>query len=569
MAEAHMEQEEVIIEIRNSPPKKPPGKHKKRHYVTKHKMKHGMKTKRKKSKRFKMISAFSILMLIILVLVIISWILYWANVKTTHNVPSAWDPNTGEVIGWTGEQVRIQAMGLVDIFIAPMKGFIEKSSVIIFILILGAFIYMVISSKALEGMSQSILLKMKGKEIWAIIPLMTFFSIAGTTEGMAEESLGFYMIMIPLMLAAGFDTFTGLMIVLVGAGAGVLASTVNPFVITVALNALGLDGAGERLTAGDGLVWRLVSWLIITTIAITYVMLYAWRVKRGPDKSITFLTKEEDYTYFLKNGTQKIRMNWRRKATIAVFAIVFIVMIVYLIGWDQILDKTVMADAANWLRNHIPYIAATVPGWGNGGLEIVAGFFLIGAIVVGMINIIGVKHEPGLDGEQTFLKEFMAGAADILSVCLVIAAAAGVGYILRESYMQDLFVRGLSSGIGSIGSKIGKILILYLIFLPLSFLIPSTSGFAAAIFPLLSGVVQTPAGTWDPAVASGSVTAFSFASGLINFITPTSGVVMGAIAIARVDYARFLKGVMPLVAIVFVASIGLLAAGGAIGGTIA
>ncbi|WP_100609805.1 YfcC family protein [Entomoplasma freundtii] len=516
-----------------------------------------------------MLSAFSILMLIILVLVIISWILYWAKVETTVKEAVKWDENTGEVIQWQDTAKRIQAMGIVDLFIAPMKGFIEKSGVIIFILILGAFIYMVISSKALEGMSQAILVKMKGKEIWAIIPLMTFFSLAGTTEGMAEESLGFYMIMIPLMIAAGFDTFTGLLIVLVGAGAGVLASTVNPFVITVALDGLGKDSTGAALTAGDGLVWRLVSWVIITAIAITYVMLYAWQIKRSPQKSITFSTKDEDYTYFLKNSTQKIKMDWRRRWTIAIFAIVFVIMIIYLVGWDQILRNTAMADAANWIRNHIPYLAATVPGFGNGSLEIVAGFFLIGAIVVGMINLIGAPHADGLDGEQTFLKEFMAGASDILSVCLVIATAAGVGYILRESYMQDLFVRGLSNSIGNISSGIGKVIVLYLIFLPLSFLIPSTSGFAAAVFPLLSGVVQTSSGTWDPVAASGSVTAFSFASGLINFITPTSGVVMGAIAIARVDYGRFIKGIMPLVGIIFAASIGLLAIGGAIGSPIA
>jgi uncharacterized ion transporter superfamily protein YfcC len=113
----------------------------------------------------------------------------------------------------------------------------------------------VVSSKALEGFSQGIISKLKGREIYAIIPLMLFFSICGTAEGMAEESLGFYMICIPLMIAAGFDTFTGLLIVLVGAGSGVIASTVNPFVITIALNGLnsGLDPS-QQLSAGDGLV---------------------------------------------------------------------------------------------------------------------------------------------------------------------------------------------------------------------------------------------------------------------------------------------------------------------------
>lgn len=517
-----------------------------------------LKSRPKKKKGFKMFSAFSILMLIILVLVIVSWILYLTKVET-------------KVINEAGDEVseRIQAIGIVDIFVAPMKGFIDRAGVLIFILILGAFINLVVVSKSLEGFSQTIVSKLKGKEIWAIIPLMIFFSIAGTTEGMAEESLGFYMIMIPLMIAAGFDTFTGLLIVLVGAGSGVLASTVNPFVITIAAESLGKAG-DEVMSVGDGLVWRLVSWVVITGIAIGFVMWYAHRVKKNPQKSITFATAEGDKEFFLANSTQKIKMDWRKKSTLAIFAIIFTIMIVYLVGWDAILKTTAMADAAAWMKDHIPYIAATIPGFGNGGLEYVAGFFLIGAIAVGMVNTIGVKHEPGETGETVFLKNFMAGAADILGVVLVIATAAGVGYVLTQSHMQELFVRGLTEGIGGINSGIGKILLLYLIFLPLSFLIPSTSGFAAAIFPLLTGLAKTPDGNaWDPVVASGSITAFSFANGLLNLITPTSGVVMGALAIARVDYGKFLKGIAPFIGIIAVASMGLLAIGGVIGGTIA
>jgi uncharacterized ion transporter superfamily protein YfcC len=524
----------------------------------------------KKKKGFRMWSAFSILMLIILVLILVSWILYWADVHTNIRTVTHWDPNTGEPDAWANVSTKIQAIGIVDWFIAPMQGFIDRASVLVFILLLGAFINLVVISKALEGFSQAIVRKLKGKEIWAIIPLMMFFSIAGSTEGMAEESLGFYMIMIPLMIAAGFDTFTGLLIVLVGAGAGVLASTVNPFVVAIAADNLGKDGTGAVMSVGDGLVWRLVSWVIITAVAIVFVMWYAHRVKKNPQKSITFATSEGDKKFFLANSTEKITMDWRKKTTLGIFAVIFVIMIVYLVGWDAIIKTTAMADAAEWMRNNIPYIAATIPGFGNGGLEIIAGFFLIGSIAVGMINLIGIKHEPGQTGETAFLKDFIAGASDILSVVLVIATAAGVGYVLSQSHMQELFVNGLASGIGGIGSGIGKVLVLYLVFLPLSFLIPSTSGFATAIFPLLTGVAQINGdGPWDPVVASGSITAFSFANGLLNFITPTSGVVMGAVAIARVDYGKFLKGMAPIMGIMFVTSIALLAIGGAIGGSIA
>ncbi|ATZ18463.1 arginine/ornithine antiporter [Williamsoniiplasma somnilux] len=525
----------------------------------------------KKKKAFKMWSAFSILMLIIASLVLISWILKWSGVTTDVFIPGYWE-NGEEGGNWIAghiEKTPILAMGIIDLFIAPMKGFIDKSSVIIFIMVLGAFIGMVVSSKALEGFSQSIINKLKGKEIWAIIPLMTFFSIAGTTEGMAEESLGFYMIMVPLMIAAGFDTFTGLLIVLVGAGAGVLASTVNPFVISIAVDALGESPSGEQMSVGDGLVWRLISWFVITIASIAFVMMYARKVKNNPQKSITFATLEGDKKFFLSNAAEKINMNWRKKSTLAIFGLVFLVMIAYLVGWDSITRTKAMEDFAIWIKENIPYLASTIPGFGNGGLEIVAGFFLIGSIAIAMINTIGVKHNEGETGEAIFIKDFMAGAADILSVCLIIATAAGVGYLLRESHMQELFVNGLATSIGGIGSSIGKVILLYIVFLPLSFLIPSSSGFAAAIFPLLTGVVTNTSGQWDGVTASGSITAFSFASGLLNIITPTSGVVMGAMAICRVDYGKFLKGIMPLLGILFALSIVLLAVGGVIGGSIA
>ncbi|ATZ16952.1 arginine/ornithine antiporter [Williamsoniiplasma luminosum] len=527
------------------------------------------KNSNKHKKGFKMWSAFSILMLIIVVLVLLSWILKWAGVETTVHIPGAWENGKegGTWIAAHDNVEKIKALGILDIFVGPMNGFLEKAGIIVFVLTLGAFINMVIVTKSLEGFSQSIIAKLKGKEIWAIIPLMIFFSIAGTAEGMAEESLAFYMIMIPLMIAAGFDTFTGLLIVLVGAGAGVLASTVNPFVISVAVDGLNTGQTTDLMSVGDGLVWRLISWVVITAIAIGFVFWYAKRVKSNPQKSVTFATREGDKEFFLANVTEKIEMNWRKKTTLAFFGVTFLFMIIYLVGWDKIFGNTAMEDMANWIHVNIPYLNSTIPGFGNGGLEIVAGFFLIGALAVGMINTIGVKKEEGQTAETMILKDFMGGAADILSVCLIIATAAGIGFVLKNSHMQEWVVSGLTGSIGSIDSGIGKVIVLYIIFLPLSFLIPSTSGFAAAVFPLLTGIAQNKTGGgFDPVVGSGSVMAFSFASGIINIITPTSGVVMGAMAISRVDYGKFLKGVAPLLGILLVASIALMAIGGAIAG---
>lgn len=493
------------------------------------------KTVKKKKRQFKMLSAFSILLLIIAGLIVLSWILKWAGVKA-------------------GEE-SIVAVGLFDLFKAPMEGFAKRGEIIIFILCLGAFINIVIASQALEGFSQIIIAKMKGKEIWSIIPLMIFFGICGSTEGMAEESLGFYMICIPIMIAAGFDKFTGLLIVLLGAGTGVLASTVNPFSIGIAVDSI-KQNLAEKTSVGDGLVWRLISFVILMSISITFVFLYAKKVKNNPSKSVVFKTLEEDKKFFLTNSTEKIQMNWRRKITISVFGITLLMMIFYLVGWDSIFGNKNSEIFANFIKDKIPYLSGTDDGFGNGGMTSVAAIFLISCVVLALVN--------GL-GEEKFIKEFMVGATDLLGVCLVIAVAAGVTWILDVSKMQNLFVGGLQKSIGSIKSPTLILLVMFILFLPLSFLIPSTSGFAGAVFPLLGGIaVKNP-----EVLASGSITAFSFASGLINLITPTSGVVMGAVAIARMDYGKFVKSMAPILGILTAASLTLLLTGGAIGGQIA
>ncbi|WP_342269291.1 YfcC family protein [Spiroplasma endosymbiont of Aspidapion aeneum] len=502
-------------------------------------------SKNRKKIKFKMLSAFTILLLIIFAIILISWVLKWSGTTTeVNNVPT-----------------KIKALGIFDVFLAPMKGFVQKADIIIFILTLGAFINVLMSTKSLEGFSQAITSKLKGKEVWAIIPLMLFFSFCGTTEGMAEESLGFYMICIPLMMAAGFDKITGLFIVLVGAGVGVIASTVNPFCISVAVNAL---TSTKQITTsvGDGIGLRLISWVVLTSIAIIMVMLYARKVKLDPQKSYTFATMEGDKKFFLSESVEIIDMNWRRKLSIVVFGFVFLIMILYMVGWDSILGyKDVDGDPLtygpsmrlqNFVIDKLPYLSGMAEGFGIGGLDTAAAFFLIGSIALAIINCYK---------ESTLLKEFMTGAGDILSVCLIIATAGGVGVVLQNSHIQELVIIGLSNSIGGIGSSIGIIIILFIIFILLSFVIPSTSGFATAVFPLLTGIVAKDSSI----LASGSITAFSFASGLVNIITPTSGVVMGAIAYARIDYAMFLNSIWKIILALTVACFILLLIGGAIG----
>ncbi|ASZ08776.1 YfcC family protein [Mesoplasma chauliocola] len=496
-------------------------------------------------KQFKMFSAFTILLLIIAGIIFLSWILKWSGATVEIN----------------NEEKPIVALGVFDLFLAPIYGFASGAEIIIFLVVLGGFLNIVICSKALEGFSQKITSWLKGKEIWAIIPLMFFFSLVGSVEGLAEESLGFYLICIPLMMVAGYDKLTGFMIVLLGAGVGVMNSTVNPFAIGVAVESANSGLSPENLTSvGDGLIWRIVCWFLMTSTAVVFVMWYSWKVKLNPQKSIVFKTMEDDKKFFLSEQTEKIEMNWKKKLTLAIFGLTFILMIFYMVGWDSIFGfeegEGPFYKFGEWVNTHIPYLTSQTPGFGNGGFIEISAIFLISAIVLGFVNCLG---------EDGFIDQFMVGAKDLFGVCLVIAVAGGIGWALQVSLIQQLVVLGLSNSIGGIDSSIGILIILFILFIPLSIFIPSTSGFARAVFPLLGGVLAKD----SEVLTSGSITAFSMANGFVNLFTPTSGIIMSAIAIARIDYSKFMKLMWPILAILFVMSIILITFGGLIGGNIA
>ncbi|ATZ16099.1 putative ion transporter superfamily protein YfcC [Entomoplasma freundtii] len=579
--------------------------------------------KNKERKPWHVLSAFSILLILIAILVITSWILNWANVHTNittttidalgiylkqngtevHILPG--DSLFKEIFGdasltnnqqqlndllhkWLGANrdyefdrwdlrilsettsVKIKALGVIDIFFAPIKGFVKQANIIIFVLIVGGFLFLVVQSKSLEGFSQGLIHKLKGKELWAIPPIMLFFSLCGTVEGLAEEALAFYAFSIPLMLIAGFDTMTGFLIVFLGAGIGVVGSTVVPFSIVPAINALNgasvdQGGPSNFITIGDGLVWRFITWFVVTSSAIGFVTWYAWRVKRHPDLSVTFKTATQDKKFFLANSYEKIKMDWRRKTTLAIFFLAYLIMLLYLINWDTLTGTNIMAKAGEKMNEKVPWLTAWIPGFGQGSLLEVSCFFLIGSIILGLIN--------GL-GEDKFIKEFMTGASDLLSVSLVIATASGIALVLEATYMQNLVLVGLENSIGSLNSNIGKLIILFLLFIPISIFIPSTSGFAVAIFPLLLNVVAVKDGNGEiigahDVLASGSVEAFVNANGFVNLWSPTSSLVLAGLAIARINYITYLKLMWKYFLALFALLILMLTFGGLIGGNIA
>ncbi|ASP28447.1 arginine/ornithine antiporter [Spiroplasma corruscae] len=479
----------------------------------------------KKKFKFRLPTAFTILLIITLLVIIISWI----------------PGTTSDWIDDDGTLHKGGPAGIFDLFIAPMHGFSNKVDVIIFILVLGGFLGIIIESKALDAGIGRLVKKMKGHEIWIIPIIMILFSIGGTVYGMGEETIALYPVIIPVLLAAGFDTITAILTILFGAGIGVVGSTLNPFVIQIAVDNAHIDGLGSS----TGIIWRFISWFLLTSGGVAFVIWYATRVRKDPSKSPIFsnkniLEKMFSISQDLPAYTKK------RKVIITIFSLTFIIMIFSLIAWSQF-GVSIFEKMTKSVSENAPYIARFYESIGNWYFLEISALFFIASIIIGFID---------WKGEENLVNSFIRGSADILSVCIVIAFAAGIGFIMSETGMQHSLVNGLSKPLSGLG-KTGFIILVFIFFLLISIVLPSTSGFATAVFPILGPVANGV----TIGLTSGTITAFSFANGIINLISPTSAILMAALSISKVSYDKFIKASWPLITGLLFTSVLLLAIG--------
>jgi len=351
---------------------------------------------------------------------------------------------------------------------------------------------------------------------------MTVFALGGTTYGMAEESLAFYALVIAVMIAAGYDAMTGAAVVLLGCGIGTYGSTINPF-------ATGIASGFAGVSISDGLVARLVILVIGLGMGVFFVLRYADRVRGDPSRSVVFDLKEENEARF-RSETEDgvIALTGRHKAILAIFGLAFALMMYGVIPWDDL---------------GVPF--PTLWWW----FPEMTGSFLLFAIVIGLVARMG---------EGAFTDTFVDGARDLLGVALIIGVARGITVIMNNGEITDTVLHWAELALGDVGETAFAI-VMFLLFLPLSFLIPSSSGLATVAMPImapLAGFVDVPAEL--------VVTAYQSASGLMNLFIPTSAVVMGGLAIARVPYDRYLRWVWPLLAGLAALTVVVLAVGAAV-----
>ncbi len=454
-------------------------------------------------KNFRMPTAYTILLLLLVLVAAATWI-----------IPAGSYDRAGETpVAGTYHAVAQQPQGVGDVILASFQGFYDAVDVALFILMVGGFLGVVMATGAIDAGVSNVVRLLGGKEIFLIPVLMLLFSLGGTSFGMWEETMAFYPLLIPVFIAAGYDALVGISVVLLGSGAGVLASTVNPF-------ATGIASGFAGVSLGDGLMVRILMLVVFDLAAMWYVMAYAARVRSHPERSLTAgLTPAGS----AKKGGDVPALDGRRKLALALFALVFLVMVYAVIPFDEI-------------GLPIPTLSWWFPE--------LSGLFFVGGAVIGLAC--------GL-GEEKTAEAFVAGASELVGVALIIGISRGITVLMDGGQITDTVLYWGERALEGTGS-VAFLVLVYLIYLPLSILIPSSSGLATLSIPIVA-----PLGQFAGVGGELIVTAFQSASGLVNIVTPTAAVVMGGLALGNVPYDRWLKFVWKLILIFFLLTLGFLA----------
>ena len=446
-------------------------------------------------------TAYTILFALIIVVAALTWIIPAGKFDRVQN-----DAVGREVaVAGTYKVVDPNPQGFIDILLAPTAGFYDPDSYVanaidvsLFVLFLGGFLGVVNATGAIDTGIKAAMRKLKGREVWMIPILMSLFALGGTTYGMAEETLAFYPLLIPAMLVARFDTMTAVAVILIGAGIGTLGSTINPFATVIASNA-----AGVAFT--EGMVLRVVLLLGGLAICIAYVTRYALRVKADPARSVVAAQANRDRQAFLSggNGAGNDRLSGTQSVILLLFAATFVALI-----WG-------VSSQGWWMAQ-------------------------MGALFLGMAILIGLV---GRLGEKRLTSTFVDGARDLLGVALIIGLARGIVVIMQNGLIADTILNAAAQAVSGL-PELAFINLMFWIEVAMSFLVPSSSGLAVLSMPIMAPLADFAGVTRDLVV-----TAYQSASGLVNLITPTSAVVIGALAIGRISYDRWIVFIWPLLLI--------------------
>lgn len=470
-------------------------------------------------KQFKVPHVYAIIFALMVIFAVLTWIVpsgsYQRQEVNGREVTVAGTYEQSEktyIDEETGDEVDLR-QGVFDVLQAPTRGIQEAIEVVAFILIVGGSFQVITKTGAITSGMGRVVRRFKNKDILIIPIAMVLFALGGTSFGMAEETLPFFAIFMPIMMAMGFDSMTAFMVVFVGARTGYIASTINPFNVLIAQGILGIQGNPQ--------LWlRMIAWVVLTAVAITWVVLYARRVKKNPESSITV---EDDIAKKVEFAADESALDaeftGRQKGVLAVF-----IAGMCLIIWGLVTQ--------GWYMNEISAV------------------FLAMGLLAGVI--------AGFS-QDVIAQEFVAGIADFAFSAIVVGLARGILVIASDGMIIDTILNALATGLGGIPAVLFTTL-LYAVENLLAILVPSSSGLAALTAPIFGPLTELMG--LNPEAA---VWALSMGSATMSLICPTSAILVAGLGVCKIKLGQWWKTVwkfflvVSLINIVFVAISGLIA----------
>lgn len=470
-------------------------------------------------KQFKVPHVYAIIFALMVIFAVLTWIVpsgsYQRQEVNGREVTVAGTYEQSEktyIDEETGDEVDLR-QGVFDVLQAPTRGIQEAIEVVAFILIVGGSFQVITKTGAITSGMGRVVRRFKNKDILIIPIAMVLFALGGTSFGMAEETLPFFAIFMPIMMAMGFDSMTAFMVVFVGARTGYIASTINPFNVLIAQGILGIQGNPQ--------LWlRMIAWVVLTAVAITWVVLYARRVKKNPESSITF---EDDIAKKVEFAADESALDaeftGRQKGVLAVF-----IAGMCLIIWGLVTQ--------GWYMNEVSAV------------------FLAMGLLAGVI--------AGFS-QDVIAQEFVAGIADFAFSAIVVGLARGILVIASDGMIIDTILNALATGLGGIPAVLFTTL-LYAVENLLAILVPSSSGLAALTAPIFGPLTELMG--LNPEAA---VWALSMGSATMSLICPTSAILVAGLGVCKIKLGQWWKTVwkfflvVSLINIVFVAISGLIA----------
>lgn len=449
-----------------------------------------MEKQMSKKKRLSMPNMITLMLLLIVVFAVLTWIIpsgaYERQLMdTAAGMREVAVPDTYQEISKVSDAGDLRA-SLFDIFKAPGMGIQAAADVVAFILIIGGAFQVLAKTNAMNRGIASAINKLQSKKIMLIPVLVLLFGLGGSTYGMSEETLPFFVLLLPVVFTMGYDSMTAFMIVFLGSMVGYGASTTNPFNVLIAQSIAGIKGNPQ-------LPFRFLWWAILMTITVIYIMRHAAKVSKNPESSITYKDDIEKRKIF-KHDQENQVFTKRDKIILLIFAGSIAIMIFGILKYGWYMDE-------------------------------IAGIFVAMGILIGIAG--GLK-------EKEIASEFVAGVKDIAFAALIIGVGRGVLVVANNGMIIDTILNFLSTALSGVGS-VGLTIIMYIVQSLLSIICPSSSGLAALTMPIMAPLCDLRG--VNPEM---SVTVLQFANQFTNIISPTGGVIVG-LSICRISLGQWYK----------------------------